>query len=43
VNPVPVIVTLAPPVAGPRVGEIEVTLGAAAVQEAVTVVPSYVN
>ena len=41
VNPVPVVVTLVPPVVGPLVGEIEVTVGAAAasVQEAVTVGP----
>ena len=46
VNPVPIIVTLAPPVVGPLVGEIEVTRGVvatAAVQKAVTVVPSFVN
>jgi hypothetical protein len=29
VKPVPVIVTVVPPVAGPDVGEIEVTVGAA--------------
>ena len=29
VNPVPLIVTVVPPVAGPDVGEIEVTAGAA--------------
>jgi hypothetical protein len=29
VNPVPVIVTVVPPVVGPAVGEIDVTVGAA--------------
>ena len=46
VNPFPIIVTLAPPAVGPLVGEIEVTRGGvvtAAVQKAVTVVPSFVN
>ena len=46
VNPLPIIVKLAPPVVGPLVGEIEVTRGVvatAAVQKAVTVVPSFVN